>query len=220
MKKNYYRTNWIFKKRITSIIVCVGTWSFKCEVLRTQQVVLKYHIILISPDAYTPLPSIAIKSPGTRWRSLSLTKTEISLHFYMQILKCRKTSLFTGSFYFVKVQIGRASDRSFTPKSRALQPPGSCDQLDSRLSVSPWWTLITTAHASHQPGCVRRALTCRAEEVSALFHLLLLWPHLESCFQMWVIPFRGLGEAEEGPAEGGPGQDLEGPKRLRRGTRS
>lgn len=138
----------------------------------------------------------------------------------MQILKCRKTSLFTGSFYFVKVQIGRASDRSFTSKRQALQPPGSCDQLDSRLSVSPWWTLITTAPASHQPGCVRRALTCRAGEVPALFHLLLLWPHLERCVQMWVTPFRGLGEAEEGAAEGGPGLDLEGPKRLRRGTRS
>lgn len=90
MKKKYYPCKLhIRKKSITSI----GTWSFECEVLRSQQVVLKYHVTLILPDACTPLHGLATKSPGTRWRSPSLTKTEISVHFYMQIFKGRKTSL-------------------------------------------------------------------------------------------------------------------------------
>lgn len=119
----------------------------------------------------------------------------------------------------VNVQIRSASDRSFTPKSQALQPLGSRNQLDVSLSVSPWWTLIVSAHASHQWGCVgrppglqSRGSSCAAPLAAAVATPGTLSPDVGN-------PVQGVwGEAGEGPAEGGPGQDLEGPKRLRRGT--
>lgn len=110
--------------------------------------VWKYHVTWILPDAYTPLPSSATRSPGSRWRPLSLTKTEISLLFYMQIIKCRKIFLFTGSFYFVNVQIGSAPGSSFTPQSQALQQLCSCGRQETRLNLSQQCIIITVVHAT------------------------------------------------------------------------
>lgn len=201
---------------ITSITVCIDAWSFECEVLRIQQVALKYHVTLILPDAYAPSPSLATRSPGSRRRSLTLTKTEISLHFCIKIVKCRKTPLFSRSLYSVNVQTGTASGRWCPPKSRALQPSGSCDQPDARLSVSPRRTLIITAPqaASGEPWPAERGKflcfsTCCCSATPGT-----------PCPDAGHPIQGGLGEAGEGPAKGGAGQDLEGPRRLRRGTRS
>lgn len=90
-------------KIIPSITVCMGTWLLECEVLRSQQGVLNYHITSIVLDASTPSPNST-----TRWRSLSVTKTEISLHFSVPAVRCSKTSLLIGSFCLVNVQTGSA----------------------------------------------------------------------------------------------------------------
>lgn len=128
----------------------------------------------------------------------------------MQIVKC-KTSLFTGSFYLVDVLIQSVSGRSFTLKIQALQPPGSCDQVQREPAVHPCHH-SPTGLCYEGPGLQSRASSC-----AALLAATVATPGIlcSNVLEYYVLIQGRLGEAGEGPAEGEPRQDLEGVKEAK-----